>query len=78
MGLGGYGREMGRDGDPRWLSQLRIDATQRPRTQFRSIRWAHLQLLLRDFDALWEAATPETRARVEATRPDPDDVRYVN
>ena len=64
--------------EPRWLGQLRVDATQRPRTQFRNVRWAHLQLLLRDFDALWDAATPQTRARVGAARPDPDGVRYVN
>lgn len=69
---------MATNDEPRWLSQLRSDSAQRPRTQFRKIRWAHLQLLMRDYDALWAAASPEVRASVEASRPDEAAVRYRN
>ena len=54
--------------EPGWLVSMRATARQRPRTQFQRIRWAQLQSLLRERDALWNAATAETRAMVEAMR----------
>lgn len=64
--------------EPDWLTALRAAAVQRPRTQFQRVRWSHLALLLRDFDTLWQAATPETRNAIASTRPPPDSVRYKN
>jgi hypothetical protein len=63
--------------EPRWLTVLSGSAVQRPRTQFRNIRWAHLQLLLRDYDILMDEASPRTVARIEAARAH-DTVRYKN
>jgi hypothetical protein len=59
---------MGETKEPGWLSRLRPAAKQRPRTQFVRIRWHDLQELLRERDALWNAASPQTRASLEATR----------
>ena len=61
--------------EPGWLVSMRAAARQRPRTQFQRIRWAQLQSLLRERDALWNAATAETRAMVEAMR-DTDQYAY--
>lgn len=54
--------------EPGWLQRLRPAAKQRPRTQFVKVRWLDLQELLRERDALWHQASPETRAMIEATR----------
>ena len=54
--------------EPGWLQSMRVAARQRPRTQFRKIRWIDLQSLLPERDALWNAATPETQARIVAVR----------
>jgi hypothetical protein len=54
--------------EPDWLTRLRPAAKQRPRTQFVRIRWHDLQELLRKRDALWHAASAETRAALEASR----------
>jgi hypothetical protein len=54
--------------EPGWIERLRPAAKQRPRTQFVRIRWHDLQELFRERDALWHAASPETRAQLEATR----------
>ena len=54
--------------EPNWLLSMRVAARQRPRTQFVRIRWAELQPLLRERDALWNAASPATRAAIEAMR----------
>lgn len=54
--------------EPGWLRSMRAAAVQRPRTRFRKIRWIDLQPLLRERDALWNAATPETRALILAMR----------
>ena len=54
--------------EPGWLSRLRPAAKQRPRTQFVRIRWHDLQELLRERDALWHAASAETRSSLEAAR----------
>lgn len=54
--------------EPGWLTRLRASAGQRPRTQFTRIRWHDLQELLRERDALWHAASSETRSTLEATR----------
>jgi hypothetical protein len=54
--------------EPTWLQSMRLAAVQRPRTQFRKIRWIDLQPLLRERDALWNAATPEIRAMILAMR----------
>jgi hypothetical protein len=59
---------MNDDVEPGWLSRLRPAAKQRPRTQFIRIRWHDLQELLRERDALWDAASPRTRALLEAAR----------
>lgn len=53
--------------EPTWLARLRPAAKQRPRTQFIRIRWHDLQELLRERDALWHAASPETRSALEAS-----------
>lgn len=76
MGDGGQGQE-GADeaAEPRWLGAMRGAARQRPRTRFVRIAWADLQPLLRERDALWSAASAETRAVVEAMR-DTDDYAY--
>jgi hypothetical protein len=54
--------------EPRWLQSMRGAATQRPRTQFVRIRWIDLQPLLRERDALWNAATPDTQALIVTMR----------
>ena len=54
---------------------MRLAARQRPRTKFVRIRWASLQPLLRERDALWNLSSPETRAMIEATR-QADDYAY--
>ena len=54
--------------EPSWLRSMRAAARQRPRTQFVKIRWIDLQPLLRERDALWHAATADTRALIKATR----------
>jgi hypothetical protein len=54
--------------EPSWLTRLRPAASQRPRTQFIEIRWHDLQELLRERDALWHAASKETKAQLEAAR----------
>ena len=54
--------------EPGWLTRLRPAAKQRPRTQFTRIRWHDLQELLRERDALWHAASDETRAAQEAAQ----------
>jgi len=59
---------MSSEADPGWLSRLRPAAKQRPRTQFVRIRWHDLQELLRERDALWHAASKDTRAGLEASR----------
>ncbi len=64
------------DTEPGWLQAMRSAAVQRPRTQFVKIRWALLQPLLRERDALWAAASPETRLMVEAMR-QADNYSYV-
>jgi hypothetical protein len=56
--------------EPGWLTRLRPAAKQRPRTQFVRIRWHDLQELLRERDALWHAASNETRTSLEAARRD--------
>lgn len=53
--------------EPGFLQAMRSAAVQRPRTQSVKIRWATLQVLLNERDALWGAASEETRARIEAT-----------
>jgi hypothetical protein len=63
--------------EPRWLTVLRSDAVQRPRTQFRNVRWAHLQPLLRDYDTLIADASAKTLARISTAR-EHDVVRYKN
>ena len=63
------------DTEPGWLQAMRLAARQRPRTQFVRIRWASLQPLLRERDALWNLASPETRAMIEAMR-QADDYAY--
>lgn len=62
--------------EPGWLQSMRAAARQRPRTQFRKIRWIDLQSLLRERDALWNAATPETQARIVAMR-ESDNYAYL-
>lgn len=47
--------------EPYWLIKMRQAAKQRPRTRFVKIRWIELQQLLRERDALWQAAAPATR-----------------
>jgi hypothetical protein len=54
--------------EPGWLTRLRDSAGQRPRTQFTRIRWHDLQELLRERDALWHAASTDTRTALEETR----------
>jgi len=54
--------------EPAWLSALRTAAVNRPRTQFQRIRWAHLQILLREYDALLHDASPETLERLKSAR----------
>lgn len=54
--------------EPGWLERLRPAAKQRPRTQFIKVRWHDLQELLRERDALWHAASAETRRALQATR----------
>lgn len=61
--------------EPRWLAAMRGAARQRPRTRFVRIAWADLQPLLRERDALWNAASAQTRAMVEAMR-DTDEYAY--
>ncbi len=61
---------MTEDEEPTWLVRLRPAAKQRPRTQFISVRWHDLQELIRERDALWHAASPETRSVLEAMRRD--------
>lgn len=56
MTLSGYDKS-----EPYWLIKMRQAAKQRPRTRFVKIRWIELQQLLRERDALWQAATPATR-----------------
>jgi hypothetical protein len=53
--------------EPSWLTRLRPAAKQRARTQFQRIRWHDLQELLRERDALWHAASKETRTTLEAS-----------
>lgn len=57
---------MGERDDPGWLERLRPAAKQRPRTQFIKVRWHDLQELLRERDALWLAASDETRETLTA------------
>ena len=54
--------------EPYWLIKMRQTAQQRPRTRFVKIRGIELHHLLRERDALWEAATPTTRERLLAQR----------
>jgi hypothetical protein len=54
--------------EPTWLHRLRPAAKQRPRTQFVRIRWHDLQELLRERDALWQAASKQTKTSLEAAR----------
>jgi hypothetical protein len=54
--------------EPGWLQRMRGAAVQRPRTQFVKIRWHDLQDLVRERDALWHAASPDTKSQLEATR----------
>jgi hypothetical protein len=61
--------------EPPWLQAMRLAAVQRPRTQFVKIRWALLQPLLRERDALWAAASPGTRETIRAMR-QADDYAY--
>lgn len=56
------------DTEPGWFQAMRLAARQRPRTQFVRIRWASLQPLLRERDAMWNLASPETQAMIEAMR----------
>jgi hypothetical protein len=59
---------MSEDEEPGWLTRLRRQSGQRPRTQFTEIRWHDLQELLRERDFLWHEASTETRATVETLR----------
>jgi hypothetical protein len=59
---------MSKNEEPAWMSRLRPAAMQRPRTQFTRIRWHDLQELLRERDALWHAASAETRSTLGAAR----------
>ena len=61
--------------EPAWLRAMRGAARQRPRTRFVKIAWMDLHPLLRERDALWNAAPAETRAMVLAMR-DTDDYAY--
>lgn len=61
MTLSGYDKS-----EPYWLIKMRQAAKQRPRTRFVKIRWVELQQLLRERDALWQAATPATREHLLA------------
>jgi hypothetical protein len=54
--------------EPAWLTRLRPAAKQRQRPQFIEIRWHGLQELLRDRDALWHAASDDTRSALSAVR----------
>lgn len=47
--------------EPYWLMKMRQAAKQRPSNRFVKIRWIELQHLLRERDALWQAANPATR-----------------
>ncbi|MFI7742537.1 hypothetical protein [Kocuria rhizosphaericola] len=62
---------------PYWLVKMRRAAKQRPRTQFVKVRWIELQYLLRERDALWEGASPDTRERLLALRKK-DDYGYLS
>jgi hypothetical protein len=62
--------------EPYWLIRMRQAARQRPRTRFVRIRWNELQHLLRERDALWQAATPATRETLLALQ-ESDDYGYL-
>lgn len=62
--------------EPYWLIRMRQAARQRPRTRFVKIRWIEVQHLLRERDALWQAATPSTREKLLALR-EKDDYGYL-
>ncbi|MBT2513157.1 hypothetical protein [Arthrobacter sp. ISL-30] len=63
--------------EPYWLMRMRQDAKQRPRTRFSKIRWIELQYLIRERDALWNAASPATRERLLKSR-ETDDYSYLS
>lgn len=71
MTLSGYDKS-----EPYWLVKMRQAAKQRPRTRFVKIRWIELQHLLRERDALWQAASPATQDRLLALRKK-DDYGYL-
>jgi hypothetical protein len=62
------GREATDAAKPGWLERLRGAAVQRPRTQFVRIRWHDLQEPLRERDALWHDASPQTRSAIGSVR----------
>lgn len=72
MTFSGYSKS-----EPYWLIKMRQAAQQRPRTRFVKIRWIELQYLLRERDALWEAASPATRERLVALR-EKDNYGYLS
>jgi hypothetical protein len=51
---------MANDVEPDWMARLREAAKQRPRTQFRKVRWSDLQQLLRVHDLLAQRADAST------------------
>lgn len=63
--------------EPYWLMKMRQAAKQRPRTRFKRIRWIELQYLLRERDALWNAADSATRERLLKAR-ETDDYSYLS
>lgn len=63
--------------EPYWLMKMREAAKQRPRTRFVKIRWIELQHLIRERDALWQAANPALREGLLALR-DIDDYGYLS
>jgi len=71
----------GLEAAPGWLQAMRAAARQRPRTRFVKVQWSHIQDLLRERDALWAAASEETRilltlARKEYTCKRPPGANY--
>lgn len=62
--------------EPYWLIRMRQAVRQRPRTRFVKICWNELQHLLRERDALWQAATPTTREKLLALQ-EKDDYGYL-
>lgn len=63
--------------EPYWLMKMRQAAKQRPRMRFSRIRWIELQYLLRERDALWNAADSATRERLLKAR-ETDDYSYLS